>query len=66
MKNKIVLAIAAIGFGFSINASADWNPNDECLYAQLNAHQYCDIDINSSLCVYWSRVARGCGDTPMF
>ena len=66
MKNKIVLAIAAIGFGFSINASADWSTDNECKYAQLNADEYCYYNENSNLCAYWKRVAKGCGDTPMF
>jgi hypothetical protein len=59
MKNKLVLAVAAIGFGFSINASASWD--SECRLAANKANYYCNAVGDDALCSYWIRVVKGCG-----
>ena len=59
MNKKIILALAAIGFGFSINASAGWN--SDCRWAQMQAERYCNVEMDQQLCSYWIQVVKGCG-----
>ncbi len=59
MKKKIVLAIAAIGFGLSMNASAGWS--SDCRVASQKANYYCNAVMDAAQCDYWVRVVRGCG-----
>jgi hypothetical protein len=59
MKKKIILAVAAIGFGFSINASASWN--SQCQIAPNKANYYCNAVMDDAQCRYWMQVVRGCG-----
>ncbi|NQZ09912.1 MAG: hypothetical protein HRT35_22400 [Algicola sp.] len=59
MKNKIVLAVAAIGLGFSINASAGWS--SQCSTASQKANYYCNAVMDDAQCRYWVAVVRGCG-----
>ena len=59
MNKKLVVAIASIGFGLSLNASAYWGA--ECNVAQAKSNYYCNQTNDYEACRYWINVVKRCG-----